>query len=62
MFALLRGPDGKRLLLNLDLCFCIQEGPAGEAVAIALSGHGVSTGEKFDMVQNELLQEEEPAP
>ena len=61
MFVLMKAPDGKGLLVNLSLTFCIQEGPNGEAIAIALSGHGAPTGNTFAEVQNDLLQEE-PGP
>ena len=57
MFVLLKGADGRKLLLNLDLTFCIQEGPAGEAIAIAISGHGAPTGEKFATVESDLMQQ-----
>lgn len=58
LFCLMKDPAGRRLLLNLDQCFCIQEDEKGAAVAISFSGNGVVTGEKFDTVQNDLLQEQ----
>lgn len=59
MWVLLKGGDGKRLLLNLDQVFCFQEGPKGEALAVSLQGATAPTGETFDTVQNDLMAEEE---
>jgi hypothetical protein len=51
-------PDGKRLLLNLDLTFCFDEQPNGMAQAISINGVGAPTGTSYDTVKADLMQEE----
>lgn len=61
MFVLMTAPNGKRMLLNLDLVVVFQEGEKGETVALTLGGLPVTMGEQFNFVMNEMLGEE-PAP
>lgn len=50
MFVLMRKPDGKQLLVNLDLMFCVEEGEGGSAIAISIAGVGIPVGETFQAV------------
>lgn len=60
MFVLMKAVDGRRLLVNLDQMFCVQEDDKGGAVAVSISGAAVPTGETFDFVLHEFMGEEPP--
>lgn len=56
MFVLLKKMDGKRLLVNLDLTFCFEEGESGEAIAVSIFGAAVPAQETFDNLLQSVLE------
>ena len=56
-FVLVKGPTGKRLLVNLNVTFAYSETDDGMAEAVAITGATILTGEKFDTVQADLTEQ-----
>jgi hypothetical protein len=57
-WVLMTKPNGKRLMLNLDLTFCFDEQDDGSAQAVSINGIGAPTGVSMDTTISEIMQEE----
>lgn len=57
MWVEMKKPDGKRLLLNLDLTFCFDEQPDGTAQAVSINGVGAPVGVMMDAVIAEMMEQ-----
>lgn len=58
MWLEMKNPEGKRLLLNLELTFCFVEQPDGSAQAVSLQGVGAPVGATFDEVRDNIAAQE----
>jgi len=58
MWVELEKPDGKRLLLNLDLTFCFDELPDGTAQAVSIQGIGAPCGVTYAVVRADIMAEQ----
>lgn len=50
-------PDGKEILINLDLCSAIDQDSNGNAVAVSLAGAGIALGTKYETIKEEMFRE-----
>lgn len=55
MWVEMQKPNGKKLLLNLDLTFCFDEGDDSQATAISLNGVGAPTGVSYEQVKSDIM-------
>ena len=58
MWVEMQKPNGKKLLLNLDLTFCFDEQSDGSAQAISINGIGAPTGVTYSQVVQDIMQVE----
>jgi hypothetical protein len=56
-FVCVKGPNGKRLLINLNVCFGYTERDDGMADVVAITGATMPTGERFDTVLADLAEQ-----
>lgn len=54
MWVELKAPDGKRVLVNLDLTFAFAEQADGTANAVSINGVGAPTGEPYEVVRQNI--------
>lgn len=57
MFVAVKAPNGKRMLINLELTFCYVEEDNGTASAVSIAGTKAATGETFDTILSDMEPE-----
>jgi hypothetical protein len=53
-------PNGKRMLLNMDLTFCFDEQDDGSLLAVSITGAGAPVGITMDEVTATMQEQDGP--